>query len=80
MDRGVWRATVYGAAKSWTQLSTHTHRLTHTDSHTTNKLLSVSPVRLLLAVYLAIFITPRWRSFPLKSALAMALAIYLYED
>ena len=25
MDRGAWRATVHGVAKSWTQLSTHTH-------------------------------------------------------
>ena len=24
MDRGAWRATVYGAAKNWTRLSTHT--------------------------------------------------------
>ena len=23
MDRGVWKATVYGAAKSWTQLITN---------------------------------------------------------
>ena len=28
MDKGAWHATVHGAAKSWTQLSTHTH--THT--------------------------------------------------
>ena len=29
VDRGAWRATVYGVAKSWTQLkglSTHTHK------------------------------------------------------
>ena len=26
-DRGVWRATVHGVAKSQTQLSTHTHIL-----------------------------------------------------
>ena len=25
MDRGAWRATVHGAARSWTQLNTHTH-------------------------------------------------------
>ena len=25
-DRGVWRATVHGVAKSQTRLSTHTHR------------------------------------------------------
>ena len=25
MERGAWWATVHGAAKSWTQLSTHTH-------------------------------------------------------
>ena len=25
MDRGAWGATVHGVAKSWTQLSTHTH-------------------------------------------------------
>ena len=30
MDRGTWRATVHGVAKSQTQLSTHTH--THTQS------------------------------------------------
>ena len=28
MDWGAWQAAVYGVAKSWTQLSTHTH--THT--------------------------------------------------
>ena len=28
MDRGAWRATVHGVAKSWTQQSTHAH--THT--------------------------------------------------
>ena len=27
MDRGAWHATVHGAAKSWTQLSTHAHTL-----------------------------------------------------
>ena len=26
MDRGVWQARVFGVAKCWTQLSTHTHR------------------------------------------------------
>ena len=25
MDRGAWRATVHGATKSWTRLSTNTH-------------------------------------------------------
>ena len=25
MDRGAWRATVHGVAKSWTRLSTHTY-------------------------------------------------------
>ena len=25
MDRGVWRGTVHGVAKSWTQLHVHTH-------------------------------------------------------
>ena len=25
MDRGPWQATVYGVAKSWTQLSMHMH-------------------------------------------------------
>ena len=25
MDRGAWRATVHGVAKSWTRLSRHTH-------------------------------------------------------
>ena len=33
MDRGAWRATVHGAAKSWNQrsdLHTHTHTHTHT--------------------------------------------------
>ena len=29
MDRGAWRATVHGAAKSQTQLSDFTHSLTH---------------------------------------------------
>ena len=24
-DRGAWQATVHGATKNWTQLSTHTH-------------------------------------------------------
>ena len=32
MDKGAWRATVYGVAKSQTQLSAHTH--THTHTHT----------------------------------------------
>ena len=26
-DRGAWRATVHGGAKSWIQLSAHTHTL-----------------------------------------------------
>ena len=26
MDRGTWQATVHGIAKSWTQLSTYTHK------------------------------------------------------
>ena len=26
MDRGAWRATVHGVTKSWTRLSTHTHK------------------------------------------------------
>ena len=30
IDRGAWRTTVYGVAKSWTRLSTHTHIHTHT--------------------------------------------------
>ena len=30
MDRGAWRATVQGIAKSGTRLSTHTHTHTHT--------------------------------------------------
>ena len=30
MDRGAWRATVHGVAKSQTQLSTHAHTPTHT--------------------------------------------------
>ena len=25
IDRGAWKATVHGAAKSWTRLSVHTH-------------------------------------------------------
>ena len=25
-DKGLWRATIHGVAKSWTQLSTHTHK------------------------------------------------------
>ena len=29
IDRGTWRATVHGVAKSQTQLSTHTHTHTH---------------------------------------------------
>ena len=29
MDRGVWWATVHGAAKSWTRLSTHRRFLSH---------------------------------------------------
>ena len=31
MDRGVWQASVYGVAKSWTGL-THTHTNAHTRS------------------------------------------------
>ena len=31
VDRGAWRATVHGVAKSWTLLSAHTHTHTHTD-------------------------------------------------
>ena len=27
MHREAWQATVYGAAKSWTRLSTHTHTI-----------------------------------------------------
>ena len=34
MDRGAWKATVHGAAKSWTQLATNTHTHTHTHTHT----------------------------------------------
>ena len=30
MDRETWWATVHGATKSWTWLSTHTHTHTHT--------------------------------------------------
>ena len=30
MDRGIWRATVHGVAKSWTQLSDFIHTHTHT--------------------------------------------------
>ena len=26
MDRGIWRATIHGFAKSWTRLSKHAHR------------------------------------------------------
>ena len=33
IDRGAWRATVHGVAKSRTQLSTHTHTQTHTHTH-----------------------------------------------
>ena len=29
IDRGAWRATVHGVAKSQTQLSTHTHNKIH---------------------------------------------------
>ena len=30
MDRGAWQATVYGVAKSWTQLSGRAHKHRHT--------------------------------------------------
>ena len=33
-DRGSWRATVHGVAKSWTRLSMHAHTHTHTHTHT----------------------------------------------
>ena len=29
MDKRAWQATVHEVAKSWTQLSTHTHTYTH---------------------------------------------------
>ena len=35
MDRGAWRATVYGAAKTWTRLSAHAHTHTHTRMYKT---------------------------------------------
>ena len=34
MNRGAWRATVHGVAKSRAQLNTHTHTHTHTHIHT----------------------------------------------
>ena len=34
MDKGAWRATVHGVAKSPTGLSAHTHALVHTHTHT----------------------------------------------
>ena len=35
MDRGAWRATVLGVARSWTGLSVHTYNTqTHTDTQT----------------------------------------------
>ena len=33
MDRGAWQATVYGVAKTQTQLSAHTHTNTHTQNY-----------------------------------------------
>ena len=33
MDKGAWRATVRGVAKSRTQLSDYTHTHTHTHTH-----------------------------------------------
>ena len=41
MDRGAWRATVHGVAKSWTRLSTRA--CTHTHTHTLNGLSAVCP-------------------------------------
>ena len=37
MDRGDWWATVYGVAKSWTQLSEHACIRTHTQVHVNNR-------------------------------------------
>ena len=34
MDRGAWRATVHGVAKSQTRLSVRAHTHTHTHTHT----------------------------------------------
>ena len=34
MDRGAWRATVHGVAKSQTQPSVHAHLRMHTHTHT----------------------------------------------
>ena len=34
MDRGAWRATVHGIAKSWIWQSNYTHTHTHTHTHT----------------------------------------------
>ena len=54
MERGIWRATVCGIAKSRTQLSAHTHTHTHTHIHistmhledgTLNELMIVSTER-----------------------------------
>ena len=33
MDSRAWQATVHGVAKSWTQLSTHSHSLSLSPSH-----------------------------------------------
>ena len=41
MDRGAWRATVLGVAKSWTQLSTSTFGYSVYHLNTARKLLSL---------------------------------------
>ena len=48
MERGIWRATVRGIAKSWTQLSTHTHihiSTMHLEDGTLNELMIISTER-----------------------------------
>ena len=42
MDRGAWRATVHGFAKSQTQLSSHTHVHTHTHPYIINSLFKLT--------------------------------------
>ena len=43
MDRGAWRATVHGAAKSWSQLSTSTHTFEERERTTSAGELGTSP-------------------------------------
>ena len=43
MDRGAWRATVHGVAKSQTQLSTHKHNISRGPTEATSVFLPGSP-------------------------------------